>query len=89
MSNYETMKKERLAQDNWRAHIANFVTLYKENDHIAEEYCKKYGLSYEAFQIWLEYIKREDEFVFYYFFAPSRLSDSKKSFGGLLGDALR
>jgi hypothetical protein len=82
---FETLEKEWRSNSNWRAHIAKYVELQKElrkqkkGGYSPEQYCKRAGLNYEAFQCWLEFLKKEDKYVFYTSFATEYLSRAKHS----------
>ena len=76
----DTWMKQWRAHSNWRAHIAKYVGLRKEEDGGSpEEYCQKEGLNCETFKLWLEYLKKEDKYVFYMSFATEYLSRTKRS----------
>jgi hypothetical protein len=51
----------------------------KKGGYCPEQYCKSEGLNYEAFQCWLEFLKKEDKYVFYMSFATEYLSRAKNS----------
>ncbi|MGA2092964.1 MAG: hypothetical protein ABSH16_06105 [Sedimentisphaerales bacterium] len=80
---FETLEKEWRTNSNWRAHITKYIESQKElkkqkkGDYSPEQYCKRAGLNYEAFQCWLEFLKKEDKYVFYVSFATEYLSRAK------------
>lgn len=82
---FDELKKQHLAKSNWRAHVANYVELkrqkkrQKKGDFSPEQYCKQQKINYEAFKVWLEYIKKEDKYVFYMSFATEYLDRAKRS----------
>lgn len=78
---YETLKKEWQTNDNWRAHIAKYVNLNKKlrGSYTPEQYCEENRINCEAFKVWLEYLKKEDKYVFYVSFAPEYLRRAKRS----------
>ncbi len=76
---FETIEKEWRINSNWRAHIAKYVEMQKKSVCSPEQYCKKEGINCEAFKLWLEYLKKEDKYVFYTSFATEYLSRAKHS----------
>ena len=76
----DALKQYRI-DGNWRAHVAKYTksrkTLHAKDK--AEQYCKKEGIDCEAFKRWLEYLEKEDKYVFYRSFADIYLARAKGS----------
>ncbi|MCP3899341.1 MAG: hypothetical protein GY707_06485 [Desulfobacteraceae bacterium] len=73
-----------LYEKNWRAHIAKYVNLQKDlkkkgDGCSPEKYCSEEHLDIHAFRIWIDFIKKEDEYTFFQSFATEYLKRSKKS----------
>jgi len=72
--------EEWRTNSNWRAHIANYVELKRHNkSYSPEQYCKCQKINLEAFQLWLQYIEKEDLYVYYTSFATEYLDRAKRS----------
>jgi hypothetical protein len=77
---FDEMKKELHIKNNWRAHVANYFKLKKqEKVNSPERYCEQQKINSEAFNAWLKHIEREDKYIFYVNFATEYISRAKRS----------